>query len=130
MGSVVVPIHQHEIVAYLFEICEKIPNSIYLDTMNLMKKYHDSECTLIDVQVYLEMNKSTIDETIFKKLIHLLQPPPLPREPFFKCSCECNCITHFRDSCYCFYILMKFILIPGSLFGFLGALVWAFTTKR
>ena len=121
MGSVVVPIQQHEIVEFLFEISEKIPNSIYLDTMNLMKKYHDSEISLPEVQYYLERNKSIIEKGIFEKLIHLLQPP---REPFFKCSCECS------HSYYCLLVIAKFIIIPVVLFGFIGVLVFCFITKK
>ena len=117
MGSVVIPIQQHEIVEFLFEISEKIPNNVYIDIMNLMKKYHECECNLTEVNNYILSNKNIIEYSIFNNLIHLLKPPPL-KKLYFKCSCERN-----------FYCLSKYILFLITCFCFLGTMVWVIVKK-
>ena len=69
--AVVVPVNvHHEIVDYIFEESERLPNDFYINIMNLMKKYHDECCTQVYIEIctYLNNNKNRINGDIFKKI--------------------------------------------------------------
>jgi len=75
--AVVVPINVHnetvdycEIVDYIFEESERLPNDFYINIMNLMKKYHDQQHPQVynEIRVYLDKNKKRINGDIFKKI--------------------------------------------------------------
>ena len=60
----------HEIVEYLFEESERLPEDFYVNIMDLMKKYHDKQEPHVydEIRVYLDNNKNRINGDIFKKI--------------------------------------------------------------
>jgi hypothetical protein len=91
--AIVVPINvynvHHEIVEYIFEESERLPNDFYINIMNLMKKYHD-QCgrqVYNEIQVYLDKNKKRINSDIFKKIKGHFPNERINRLEYFKkCS--------------------------------------------
>ena len=68
---VVVPINtDHEIVDYIFEESERLPNDFYVHIMDLMKKYHDNRSKQVynEIHSYLLKNENRINNDIFKKI--------------------------------------------------------------
>ena len=66
--STVVPINQQEIIGFLFENAEKIPNNIYINFMDLIKKYYENGLNLNEMQTYLDQNKQNMETFIFDKI--------------------------------------------------------------
>jgi len=105
--SVVVPIEIHqEIVNYIFEEAERLPNDFYVNIMNLMKKYYEQEHfqDYSEIHTYLNKNKNRINGEIFKKI-----KDHFPEPPYFKFNCLKNC--KYVNPIYC---LIPFMIIVMS----------------
>ena len=69
--AAVVPINiEHEIVDYIFEESERLPNDFYVHIMDLMKKYYDQQHAQVynEIQVYINKNKNRISVDVFNKM--------------------------------------------------------------
>jgi hypothetical protein len=138
--AVVVPINGQEVVEYIFDNAEKVPNDFYLCIMNLMKIYYEENGNNLQIiHEYLNLNKKRIDKTIIKKISDFLKKEDTPSRT--KRNCECSCKINLgdcpRNSCNvcietgnCLFHFFKFIFIPLFFAVFIGSLIWVFVTKR
>jgi len=92
---IVTPIIDSEkIVEILFENSEIIPNNVYLDVMNLMKRYHECGDNEEEIRKYLK----GIDQIILNKFDQYIV-----KQPCCVIKIKMNC-----DNCVnCFYIIKK-----------------------
>ena len=91
-------IDSNKIIEILFENSEEIPNDIYINMMNMMKRYHDFEDNEEHIREYI----STIDKKYIIKFKKYLN------KPCYFISYNCHFIT-------CFCVLVSFLI--GTLMG-------------
>ena len=142
--AVVVPINGQEVVGYIFDNAEKIPNDFYLCIMNLMKIYYEENGNNLQIiHEYLNLNKNRIDKNIINKIYDFLrkeeETSPIPKK---NCGCSChitlcdpfeccrNCFNICIESGNCLFHFFKFIFIPLFFAFFIASLIWVFVTKR
>ena len=111
MNNIVVPLNQQEIVGFLFENAEKIPNNIYINFMDLIKKYYENGLNLNEMQTYLDQNKQNMETFIFDKI-----------HTFLKNETKITKTT--TNNCFCSlpYIMLYAVLLIGfsSIFGLIA----------
>ena len=102
-------IDSSKIVEVLFENAEEIPNDVYLNIMNLMKKYHD-ECgtqVYIEICTYLNNNKNRINGDIFKKI-----KEHFPEQISFKKLKDlCDLIYSLRIICLFIFVMLTAVSV-------------------
>ena len=106
--STVIPINQQEIIGFLFENAEKIPNNIYINFMDLIKKYYENGLNLNEMQTYLDQNKQNMETFIFDK-IHIFLKNEKKVKPNF------NFNFNFSLPYIMFYAV--FLIGVSSIFG-------------
>ena len=130
--AVVVPIDGHEIVSYIFEIAEQIPNDFYINIMDLMKKYYESSANLNEIHEYLNSNEDKVDHTILNKIRNYLTNETSYIEKVNRCTCTIN-INCFQNICECGAItvrIMIYLVIPFFFAAFIGGILWALISKK
>jgi hypothetical protein len=75
-----------KIVEILFDNSEEIPNDIYLNVMNMMKRHHEFADNEDEIRAYL----SSIDRKYVKRFEKYLNVSK------FECNIKCECVLeHF-----------------------------------
>jgi len=106
--SVIVPINelddQHELMNYIFEISENVPDDFYITIMNLMKIFYDEHGENIhNINEYLHKNKNKINNVILIKISSLLPPQP----PEQKRTNNLNICIFIQNAVHCFVTLIR-----------------------
>ena len=138
--AVVVPINGQEVVGYIFDNAEKIPNDFYVCIMNLMKIYYEENGNNLQIiHEYLNLNKNRIDKYIIKKIYCFLKKEE-ETSPTTKKNCECNCNINCNccinicngiiETSNCIIHFFKFIFIPLFFAIFIGAIIWVIIAKK
>ena len=97
-----------KIVEILFDNSEEVPNDIYVNVMNMMKRHHEFADNEEEIRSYL----STIDKKYIVKFEkYLNQKPPL-------CSFNCVCrISNYYLHCHwCFGIVLCIGFLVGIVY--------------
>ena len=88
MTTVTPIIDSEKIVEILFENSEIIPNNVYVDVMNLMKRYHECGDNEEEIRKYLK----GIDQIILNKFDQYIV-----KQPFCVIKIKMNCVN--CDNC-------------------------------
>ena len=130
--SIVVPIENNasKCIEYIFENAEKLPNDFYVESMNLIKQYHDYGNNFYEIHAFLELNKNKIDNLILEEIKKYIIHPityPVPKEKCsINCDCSCPLFECSRVCCSCFTMWFGVLF----LLGFLAVIAWCFATKK
>jgi hypothetical protein len=99
--TTVVPIDSDKIVEILFENSEEIPNDVYINMMDLMKRYHEREDNEQEIRSYIRGIDNNVLK-IFQKYIY--------KEKYF--SCVCSFERYFATFCI---IILIFVSMAAGL---------------
>lgn len=122
MDSVIIPINEEIIAEIIFENSENIPNDIYINLMKLMKDYHHNKQNGQEVKEYLNLNKTRIDNRVYKQISNQIKKPKKIKLNIYPLDYLklCSFITKF----------IMFGVVIVTLFGMATVLIFCLVTKK
>jgi len=108
-----------KIVEILFDNSEEIPNNIYVNVMNMMKRHHEFGDNEREIREYL----LTIDKKYIIKFEKYLSVAP----GYCECKCKCpDCCNFYFFACrFPFFAIFAFI----AMIAFVGGIVYCIISK-
>jgi len=100
-------IDSSKIVEILFDNSEEVPNDIYVNVMNMMKRHHEFADNEEEIRSYL----STIDKKYLVKFEKYLNQKP----PLFSFKCECRIPSYFHCH-WCFGIVLCICFLAAIIY--------------
>ena len=118
---VIVPINSDKIVEILFENSEEVPNDIYLNIMNLMKRYHEHGDNENEIRLYLDKVDIKIKKRFEKYINRQIKFECIKCDcSYFKCNCGCKCDNAFTYMWIGFFtfitIMVLYFIIVNKLY--------------